>query len=287
MIRRFINRSWLIFIVASLASYGIAHGEDWVRISGRVMLQNQTPLCAMVLANGQYMFSCEPIGEYQLNVPLDDQGMITLFVFVDGLRPFKQILTPSQAANFDVVMSPAAPGSPKLKISTWREAAEIPGWIRIHGTVQDEYGTPLCTMVLANGQHMFSCDENLGTFDLEVPPDEMGEITLFSFCDGMQPFKRILKTNVMEISEDIETPTTWKGNYVYVITTTGIGVQNTLEIEAVNRFLFFWILRLIFIVTILSDEGCSILPSCSNTKKKVIIMPKIIAIYHLSQYIND
>jgi len=48
----------------------------------------------MVLANGQYMFSCDPYGEYQLTVPLDPNGEITLFVFVDGLQPYKEIISP-------------------------------------------------------------------------------------------------------------------------------------------------------------------------------------------------
>ncbi|MGB5993148.1 MAG: hypothetical protein WBG61_12555, partial [Desulfobacterales bacterium] len=62
-------------------------------IAGSVSLEG-TPLCAMVLANGQYMFSCDPYGEYQLSVPLDGNGEITLFVFVDGLQPYKQTLIP-------------------------------------------------------------------------------------------------------------------------------------------------------------------------------------------------
>ena len=48
----------------------------------------------MVLANGQYMFSCAGHGEYELEVPLDVNGEITLFVFVDGLQPYKEIFSP-------------------------------------------------------------------------------------------------------------------------------------------------------------------------------------------------
>lgn len=52
-------------------------------------------LCALVLANGQFMFSCDPSspGRYNLNnVPLDSNREITLFAFVDGLAPYKAIL---------------------------------------------------------------------------------------------------------------------------------------------------------------------------------------------------
>jgi len=46
-------------------------------------------------------------------------------------------------------------------------------------------------MVLANGQHMFSCGADLGKFDLEVPLDVHGEITLYVFCSGMAPYKNL------------------------------------------------------------------------------------------------
>jgi len=47
-----------------------------------------------VLANGQYMFSCSGDGSYSLDVPLDGNGEITLFTFVDGLQPYKEIIRP-------------------------------------------------------------------------------------------------------------------------------------------------------------------------------------------------
>ena len=66
---------------------------EWVHINGTVTY-NGTAVCGMVLANGQYMFSCDPYGEYQLSVPLDPNGEITLFTFVDGLQPYKEIISP-------------------------------------------------------------------------------------------------------------------------------------------------------------------------------------------------
>jgi hypothetical protein len=63
-------------------------------------------------------------------------------------------------------------------------------WVRVWGTVT--YGPKdLCAMVLANGQHMFSCGADLGTFDLEVPLDGNAEITLYVFCSGMAPYKNL------------------------------------------------------------------------------------------------
>jgi len=46
----------------------------------------------MVLANGQYTFSSAGNGEYELEVPLDENGQITLFGFADGFQPFKEVL---------------------------------------------------------------------------------------------------------------------------------------------------------------------------------------------------
>jgi hypothetical protein len=52
-------------------------------------------------------------------------------------------------------------------------------------------GQPFCAMVLANGQNMFSCENYLGTFDLEVPLDGNGEIILFVFCSDFAPYKDV------------------------------------------------------------------------------------------------
>ena len=72
--------------------------DGWTTINGTVTFDGD-PVNAMVLANGQYMFSNGDqeglnIGEYELVVPLDQDGMITLFVFVDGLQPFREIFSP-------------------------------------------------------------------------------------------------------------------------------------------------------------------------------------------------
>jgi hypothetical protein len=69
----------------------------WLRITGSITLDG-APLYALVLANGQLMFTCGdalPKGNFDLTVPLDDQGQITLFGFSSGLSPFQQIFSPS------------------------------------------------------------------------------------------------------------------------------------------------------------------------------------------------
>jgi len=151
-----------------------------------------SPLCAMVLANGQYIFTCgADSGIFDLEVPLDENGEITLYGFCSGFSPFKAILTPEQALDFDINMARAPSGSREIVMTVQTEPGTTnPDHVRISGTATHN-GTPLCAMVLANGQNMFSCGSNLGTFDLEVPLDVNGEITLYCFCSGFAPYKDV------------------------------------------------------------------------------------------------
>ena len=65
-------------------------GKD-IYIAGAVLLQNsQTPICAMVLANGQYVFSCDGTGSYKLRIPLDNNGQFKLQVYADGFAPWTE-----------------------------------------------------------------------------------------------------------------------------------------------------------------------------------------------------
>ena len=65
---------------------------------------------AMMLANGQHMFSCDPVGEYTLDVPLNANGEITLYGFCSGRTPFRQVLKPiSVTTNFTFPTAPFVP----------------------------------------------------------------------------------------------------------------------------------------------------------------------------------
>lgn len=159
------------------------------KVSGSISYEG-TPLCAMALANGQYMFTCgDDLGLYDLDVPLDGNGKITLYGFCSGMAPFKTVLSPPQALSYDITMANAATGSVEMTIHFQTEPGTTnTNWVRVWGTVT--YGAnDLCAMALANGQHMFSCGADLGQFDLEVPLDAHGEITLYVFCSGMAPYK--------------------------------------------------------------------------------------------------
>jgi hypothetical protein len=148
----------------------------------------------MVLANGQYMFTCENeqnIGKYNLDVPLDDNGQITLYAFVSGLSPYKKIISLFTPENY-IRLNTTNPDAkmPVVTTTTDTNASTDSGWVRITGTVESE-GSPLCSMVLANGQYMFSCGTKDGLYDLTVPLDGDGQITLYVFVSGFQPYKRV------------------------------------------------------------------------------------------------
>ena len=76
---------------------------QWIDISGRVVVgsNEQIPICAMVLANGQYMFSCDGAGNYNLHVPLSSNGQVKLQVYADGFAP--AILYFNEFQTFNVV----------------------------------------------------------------------------------------------------------------------------------------------------------------------------------------
>ena len=163
-----------------------------VTISGLISLADGTPLCTMVLANGQYIFTCgDTLGIYDLDVPLDEYGEITFYAFCSGFAPFKIILGPEGPWYYDIAMTRPPAGSKKMEITVQTEPGTTkPGWVRINGTASYD-GIPLCSVILANGQKMFSCGVDLGTFDLEVPLDTNGEITLYYFCSGFAPYKDV------------------------------------------------------------------------------------------------
>lgn len=164
-----------------------AQDVTWVPADGNIQLADGTPICAMVLANGQYMFSCDGAGLYDLDVPLDGNGQITLFAFADGFAPFSFTTGPANFP-FTVQMQTATPDSPQIIDPLPPLGCASDARIRIAGTVTSDSGDELCAMVLANGHYMFSCGEYLGEYDLTVPVDGNGEITLFKFADGFQPY---------------------------------------------------------------------------------------------------
>jgi len=169
-----------------------SHGEkaDWIHVGGNVDFEG-IPLCALVLINGQSQFSCDGNGRYDMEVPADQNGMITVQVFVDGFAPFSQIVTPDQAASYPVAMAKDQ-DSPTFDVSAVTEPSVTEGWLVVSGSIKTE-GTPVCALVLANGQSMFSC-EGSGQYSLDVPLDQDGNVTLMVFAAGFKPYKRVINS---------------------------------------------------------------------------------------------
>jgi hypothetical protein len=184
-----ICRNISVILIVSLWVLGQkpAVAAEWVPAGGNVYF-GTTPLCAQVLINGQSQFSCDGSGRYDMDVPLDGNGMITVQVFADGFAPFKQILTPEQASAYQVNMIRVVQGIPSIEVNAKYSDSASEGWVIISGTVNSGEN-PVCALILANGQKMFSCGDNLGVFSLEVPLDQDGAVTLMVFAAGFQPYK--------------------------------------------------------------------------------------------------
>ena len=168
--------------VGTLASGTIA------RLAGHIKSTGGVDLCAMVLINGNYMFSCSPYGDFDLQFPVDSNGLATMFIFVSGMAPQRNYLTPAlvtTGANFTVAPATGL-AQPVVSFSAISRNAAT-NTASLSGTVTTASGIPLCAMVLANGQYMFSCDGQ-GSFALTPPLDANGMVTLFAFVDGMSPY---------------------------------------------------------------------------------------------------
>jgi hypothetical protein len=71
-----------------------------IDISGTVLQQDtQTPVCSMVLANGQFAFTCDDTGNYAGNIPLDANGQFKLQVNAAGFAPISQTFDEFQTIN--------------------------------------------------------------------------------------------------------------------------------------------------------------------------------------------
>jgi hypothetical protein len=161
-----------------------------VDISGTVKTTGGLDICAMVLASGQYMFSCNPNGIYSLNnLPRERDGTVKLQIFASGFMPSKTILTGSGA--YDVTMTRAGTCPNYNTPYTPAITPTPPGtWIDISGRIAlgSNSTIPICSMVLANGQYMFSCAGN-GDYSLYVPLDSNGQVTIQVFAAGFAPYK--------------------------------------------------------------------------------------------------
>ncbi len=171
-------------LAASVINFSVAYAADWVSVSGQVKTQDGTLLCAMVLANGQHMFTCADEGEYSMSVPLNDDDQIIFYAFCEGFMPFKQILDRDQN-QFDVTMSVCE--------SNGTETCE-----NIEGTWADSVTITTTITVLSNTR----TDSSEGTRTVSVGQDNCN--TEWNFSDFGMSFKRTgtINGNVITLSGD-------------------------------------------------------------------------------------
>ena len=177
--------------VHTYAKFTLADGEpptpSGVDLTGDVEDQGGTSLCSLVLASGQFVFSCNPNGPYSLlDLPTESDGTVKRQVYVDGFFPNVETLTGS--ADETVVMT-RANNCPDY--NSFPAPGVFPGsagkWIDVSGTVllQDTQ-TPVCAIVLANGQFGFSCD-GTGSYSGNIPLDANGQYKLQVYAEGFAP----------------------------------------------------------------------------------------------------
>ena len=156
-------------------------------ISGNVQTIDGVDICAMVLASGKYMFSCNPNGPYTLNnLSREIDGTVKRQVYAHGFFPRVDVLPGTTYET--VVMEPARncpnynlPYNPDTFPGSAGKRHSISGRVLLQST-----DMPICAMVLANGVHMFSCDGS-GRYLLEFPLDNNGQFKLQVYADGFAP----------------------------------------------------------------------------------------------------
>jgi hypothetical protein len=207
----FNNRNNILSALALVTGIFFNSTAAAVDIDGTVETTDGTGLCSMVLASGQYMFTCNPNGPLSLkNLPTESNGTVKRQVYVDGFFPRVDILPGSKNETVSMTRSGTCPS-----YNTPSSPAFVPGsagmWINISGTVflQDSE-TPLCSMVLANGQYVFTCD-GTGNYAMRIPLDNNGQFKLQVYADGFAPnvqrFDEYSASNVVRMTRSVECQT--------------------------------------------------------------------------------
>ena len=158
-----------------------------VDLTGTVKTDNDTGICAMVLASGKFMFSCDPVGVFSLtDLAREQNGTVKRQIYADGFFPKVDVLPdtldeavvmtrsgtcPSYNTPYDPAVTPGSAG----------KRIDIAGKVLVQASA-----TPICAMVLANGQFMFSCDGS-GSYALNIPLDTNGQFKLQVYADGFAP----------------------------------------------------------------------------------------------------
>jgi len=179
-----------------------------VDLTGTIKTPDGTDICAMVLASGQFMFSCNPPGVFSLtDLPRENDGSVKRQIYADGFLPKVDILTISTDEAVVMNRSGSCPTyNTPYDAGVFPDSAgkriEISGSVLLQNTQ-----TPICAMVLGNGQFMFSCDGS-GSYALNIPLDNNGQFKLQVYADGFAPtiqrFDEFSATNDVRMARAVE-----------------------------------------------------------------------------------
>ena len=181
---------------------------DLVDISGTIKTTGGTDICAMVLASGQFTFSCSPPGVFSLtDLPRGDNGTVKRQIYADGFFPKIDTLMESTDEAVAMTRSGTCPSynasyDPGVFPDSASKQIDISGSVLLQNTQ-----TPICAMVLANGQYTFSCD-GTGSYSLKIPLDNNGQFKLQVYADGFAPtiqlFDEFQTTNDVRMARAVE-----------------------------------------------------------------------------------
>jgi hypothetical protein len=158
-----------------------------VDLTGTVQDQGGTPLCALALASGQFMFTCNPNGPYSLlDLPTESDGTVKRQVYVDGFFPNVETLTGSTDETVVMTRAGNCPDynsfpEPGVFPDSAGKRIDVSGTVLLQNTQ-----TPVCAMVLGNGQFGFTCD-GTGTYAANIPLDANGQYKLQVYAQGFAP----------------------------------------------------------------------------------------------------
>jgi hypothetical protein len=161
--------------------------SEGLDLTGGVQNAGGTGLCGLVLASGQFVFSCNPNGPFSLlDLPLAGDDTVKRQIYVNGFFP--NVVTLRDSIDETVVMTPAS-NCPDY--NSFPDPGVFQGsagkQINVSGTVLlQDTSTSLCAMVLANGKFDFSCDGS-GNYSGTINLDSNGQYTLQVYADGFAP----------------------------------------------------------------------------------------------------
>jgi hypothetical protein len=195
--------SWNDYETGAYVLETVTNYDDptYVDLSGTIKTDDGTDICAMVLASGQFMFSCNPIGVFSLtDLPRENDGTVKRQIYADGFFPKVDVLTDSGSEAVVMTRSGTCPN-----YNTFDDPAFVPGSsgkrIDISGKIllQDSE-TALCAMALANGQYTFTCNGS-GDYALNIPLDTNGQFKLQVYADGFAPLTQ--KFDEFSVNNDV------------------------------------------------------------------------------------